>query len=316
MTEADVRESLNSSHIEDITLFKSEVERKFGGPISKEWSKFPGLPFALSYEENFDRDYHRQWMYDNWQIALYVSVIYVFVIFFGRYLMSKREAFSLRTPMAIWNLSIAIFSLCGTIRCLPEFIHILATEGLQQSYCSSSYYRDVRITLWYWLFVWSKVIELGDTIFIILRKQNLIFLHWIHHVLTLTYAFFVIGDAPGTARWMVSMNFTIHTAMYTYYTLKALKVGISRTVAMMITISQITQMIFGLYINFKAYNLKISQNSCDTSISASLCGLFIYFLFFLLFIKFFVLAYCSKFTLNSLRNTLRITANDVAKKVD
>lgn len=109
------------------------------------------------------------------------------------------------------------FSLAGTIRCLPEFVHILTSEGMQQSYCSSSYYRDVRITIWYWLFVWSKVIELGDTIFIILRKQKLIFLHWIHHVLTLSYAFFVIGDAPGTARWMVSMNFAIHTAMYSYY---------------------------------------------------------------------------------------------------
>jgi elongation of very long chain fatty acids protein 6 len=45
--------------------------------------------------------------------------------------------------------------------------------------------------------------ELGDTAFIVLRKQKLINLHWIHHVLTLCYCFFVFADQPGTARWMV-----------------------------------------------------------------------------------------------------------------
>ncbi|KAH7644168.1 hypothetical protein DERF_014687 [Dermatophagoides farinae] len=293
----------------------NEVYLKFGRPISNEWSEFPGLPFAFEFESNFNRDYHRQWMYDNWYIAIYVSIIYIMVIFTGRWLMTNRQPYSLRTPMALWNLAIALFSLFGTIRCLPEFIHIITQEGIEQSFCSSSYYRDVRITLWYWLFVWSKVIELGDTIFIILRKQNLIFLHWIHHVLTLSYAFFVIGDAPGTARWMVSMNFTIHTSMYTYYTLKAMRFRISRLIAMTITIAQITQMIFGLYINMKAYLIKQSGQSCDTSISASLCGLFIYFLFFLLFIKFFVFSYCSRFPLIGLRKSLRTTTTKTTSNI-
>lgn len=300
---------------DDITD-QNEVYLKFGQTTITDWSKFPGIPHAFQFEANFSRDYHRRWMYDNWHIAIYVSVIYVSVIFLGRHLMSKRDAFSLRTPMALWNWGLAIFSFIGTLRCLPEFIHILMSEGLQQSYCSSSYYRDVRITIWYWLFVWSKVIELGDTIFIILRKQKLIFLHWIHHVLTLSYAFFVIGDAPGTARWMVSMNFAIHTAMYTYYACKALQVRISRPIAMVITIAQIVQMVFGLYINYKAYVIRLSGQSCDTSLSASLCGLLIYFLFFLLFIKFFVFAYCSKLTLKGVRRVLKVTAKDVAKKVD
>lgn len=151
---------------------------------------------------------------------------------------------------------------------------------------------------------------------IILRKQKLEILHWCHHFLTLIYCFSVIGFIPGTARWMVSMNFAIHTAMYFYYALKSLQVRISRSIAMVITIAQIVQMIFGLYVNYKAYEIRRSGQPCDTSISASLCGLFIYFLFFLLFIKFFVFAYCSKLTLKGLRKVLKITASDVSKKVD
>ncbi|KAH9404818.1 hypothetical protein TYRP_000649 [Tyrophagus putrescentiae] len=312
----DVQSNPISSDDLPVDTDQNEVYLKFGRTTITDWKRFPGVPYAFDFEASFARDFQRRWMYENWHIAVHISLIYIVVIFAGRRLMQNRPAYSLRIPMALWNFALAAFSAAGTIRCLPEFVHILTSEGMQQSYCSSSYYADVRITIWYWLFVWSKVIELGDTAFIILRKQKLIFLHWIHHVLTLSYAFFVIGDAPGTARWMVSMNFAIHTAMYLYYAFKALQVRIPRSIAMAITVAQIVQMIFGLYVNYQAYAIRRSGQQCDTSLSASLCGLFIYFLFFLLFIKFFVLAYCSKFTLKGLRKVLKITAKDVAKKVD
>lgn len=141
---------------DDITD-QNEVYQKFGRTTIRDWSRFPGVPYAFDFEANFSRDYHRRWMYDNWHLSIYFSIIYLVLIFTGRRLMANREPFNLRTPMALWNFGLAFFSLMGTIRCLPEFIHILASEGLQQSYCSSSYYSDVRITLWYWLFVWSKV---------------------------------------------------------------------------------------------------------------------------------------------------------------
>ena len=42
-----------------------------------------------------------------------------------------------------------------------------------------SYIENDRVSgFWSSLFVLSKVPELGDTIFIVLRKQPLIFLHW------------------------------------------------------------------------------------------------------------------------------------------
>lgn len=128
------------------------------------------------------------------------------VIFLGSQYMKTRPAFNLRSSLAAWSAGLAIFSIIGTIRCLPEFLHILYNEGFIQSFCNNSYKDDNRLVFWYLVFIWSKVVELGDTAFIVLRKQKLINLHWIHHVLTLCYCFFVFPDQPGTARWMVSIS--------------------------------------------------------------------------------------------------------------
>ncbi|XP_054159943.1 elongation of very long chain fatty acids protein 6-like [Oppia nitens] len=313
-------------------MFGSDVtvNQLLSHEVSTDWQQFPGLPFAANIEASFNRDYHRQWMYENWSIALYVCTAYVVGVLFGQHIMSmSAKKYSLRVPLFAWNAILAIFSILGTIRCLPEFVSVIWNSGLESSYCSSSYYYDVRLTFWYWVFVWSKVVELGDTAFIILRKQPLIALHWIHHVLTLTYAFFVIGEAPASARWMVNMNFAIHSLMYTYYALKSLRISVSRSIAMIITSAQIVQMVFGLYINAQAFRLKWSAKACDTSLSASGAGLFIYALFFCLFINFFMKSYGKKLTKvvaitsNSVKSGLKSVwrwlsgaARNVANKVD
>lgn len=56
--------------------------------------------------------------------------------------------------------------------------------------------------------------ELMDTIFVVLRKRPLMFLHWYHHVLTMIYAFFSYPLTPGFNRWGIYLNFFVHAFMY------------------------------------------------------------------------------------------------------
>jgi elongation of very long chain fatty acids protein 6 len=90
-------------------------------------------------------------------------------------------------------------------------------------FSSSSFIESDRVSgFWTLAFVLSKVPELGDTVFIVLRKQPLIFLHWYHHVTVLIYSWYSYSEYTAAARWFVVMNYIVHSVMYSYYAFKAL----------------------------------------------------------------------------------------------
>ena len=69
------------------------------------------------------------------------------------------------------------------------FIISLKLTFLGSLFSLCSYIEDDKVSgFWATMFVLSKVPELGDTIFIVLRKQPLIFLHWYHHATVLVYS--------------------------------------------------------------------------------------------------------------------------------
>ena len=119
-------------------------------------------------------------MRENWSLSIVFSVMYLMAIFGGQRLMLNRERLSLQRPLIVWNLCLAVFSIIGSFRMLQHLTHVVTTHGLAHSICELDFTYGVA-ACWSWLFVISKVAELFDTLFIVLRKQKLIFLHWYHH---------------------------------------------------------------------------------------------------------------------------------------
>jgi hypothetical protein len=113
---------------------------------SSNWHQFPGLPyipFLTELEEwiqPIGDDLH-EFMQQKWHYSIYISIAYIALILTLKYLMKWRQPFNLRLPMAIWSSVLAVFSIIGVIRCLPEFINILIGKGFTASFCNSSYYK-------------------------------------------------------------------------------------------------------------------------------------------------------------------------------
>ena len=157
--------------------------------------------------------------------------------------MKNKKAFDLRRALVLWSGTLATFSVIGAINTVPERLDVIGSYGWKYSVCIKINYIGPA-SYWGSLFVLSKVYELGDTFFIVLRKQKLTFLHWYHHVTVLLYSWYSASQLQVLCRYFMVMNYSVHAVMYSYYTLRALKIRIPRAGAMCVTIMQILQVGF------------------------------------------------------------------------
>lgn len=279
----------------------------------------PNYSYIFDFEAHFTHQKTRVWMQNNWTYVFWYSGVYIFVIFVGQQFMANRPRFELRGLLALWNTMLAMFSIMGAFRTAPELIHVLKNYGLFHSVCVPSYIEHDRVCgFWTWVFVLSKLPELGDTIFIVLRKQPLIFLHWYHHITVLMYSWFSYQEYTASARWFVVMNYCVHSLMYTYYALKALKFNPPRFISMVITALQLTQMIVGCAINIWAYDFlqQTGHAACNISWTNIKLSIAMYASYFILFARFFHLTYLSSNARKGKRPVTSGTTSQQPKHLD
>jgi len=244
-------------------------------------------------EENFDKDPWVTWLRNRWTDTFIYAAIYLVVVFGGQILMRKRERFELTLCLTLWNVGLAGFSIMGAIRCTAELFRTLTTKGAHESVVDMTFY-DGPSGFWVLLFTLSKFAELGDTIFIVLRKQNLIFLHWYHHIATLIYCWNSYAEQTGTGRWFVTMNYCVHSLMYSYYALRALKFKVPRFVNVTITGLQTLQMFIGVGLSIYVFGLKIRDLPVQQTWGNLAFINVMYLSYLYLFSKFFYDAYIAK----------------------
>ncbi|XP_067141228.1 very long chain fatty acid elongase 6-like [Centruroides vittatus] len=220
------------------------------------------------------------------------------MIYGGQKYMKSRKPYDLRIILFVWNFLLFSFSIIGTIRSSPELIYVIREFGFVHSICTNSYKNFQVSVCWNCLFLWSKVIELFDTVFIVLRKKNLIFQHWFHHALTLFFSWYLASELSSISRWYVAMNFFVHSLMYAYFAVKCASIWVPKLISMFITTVQIIQMIIGTFCTFISLFILYKFNDCDISESGILVAMFTYVVNLLLFIRFFYRSYLIKSTVN------------------
>ncbi|KAI5710665.1 hypothetical protein M8J75_010539 [Diaphorina citri] len=73
-----------------------------------------------------------------------------------------------------------------------------------------------------WLFFFSRVLDLVDTVFFVLRKKDsqVTFLHVYHHTAVVMFAWLAVKFVPGGhGVFFGTINCFIHVVMYSYYSL-------------------------------------------------------------------------------------------------
>lgn len=236
--------------------------------------------------------YHdlRIWLKRNEHIPFIIIAIYLLLVFGIKKWMNGRKAFKLTTFLIIWNLSLSMFSIIGSLRTIPHILHTVKNHGIHYSLCSEG---DVSGVYGFWtsLFILSKIPELGDTMFVVLRKQKLIFLHWFHHLTVLILVWFCNIDSFSLGRYFMVMNYIVHSVMYTYYAFKSIGFKLPRSLSMFITTLQLAQMLIGLYITSYVYVEKFEERPCEMAQFGLYISLIMYLSYFLLFLNFFVRSY-------------------------
>ena len=217
----------------------------------------PSLPMEcdlhpVGWEEKakiFDGFYWTRWTSQHWFIPVTAAIMYLIMIAFLKNYITDKNKMRLQPVVVVWNFALSFFSIGGLISCVPHLLFNdrsgLVTAGFYPSVCShASAYGFGETGFWVFLFIYSKLAELVDTLWLLLRKSPVILLHWYHHVSVLLYCWHAYSVRIGTGLWFASMNYCVHALMYFYFGLTQCGPkgrAFAKNFAMLITSLQLTQ---------------------------------------------------------------------------
>jgi len=226
-----------------------------GTPFIQLFQVFPWLdPFYTTFEKQFSVTKGYAFVYLNPWVPFVSLMLYGIGIIYGTKYLKDKKPFDLKSTLANWNLLLAVFSFMGAIRTVPHLFYFMATASFKDTVCQAPEltFGDGATGFWCLLFTLSKVFELFDTAFIVLRKKKLLFLHWYHHVTVLIFTWFSYkARHPGI--YFIAMNYSVHAFMYFYYYLMAVNMKPKWLNPMWITTIQISQMIVGIIISVAGF---------------------------------------------------------------
>mmetsp|Transcript_27756 Transcript_27756/g.36379 ORF Transcript_27756/g.36379 Transcript_27756/m.36379 type:complete len:288 (+) Transcript_27756:144-1007(+) len=249
---------------------------------------FPAIePLYLDAEKKWD-PFDYPWIWKRHEVPIIAVIIYLLFCYFGLKIMKEKKPFDLKLLLALWNLGLSAFSAIGMIRTVPHLAWLLYHHGFNDLICTvpSIAYGSGAAGMWTKWFILSKIPELGDTIFIVLRKKPLIFLHWYHHVTVLLYCWHSYVTESSMGIFFIAMNYSVHAIMYFYYFLGAIKYRISWLKPVYITIAQTSQMFVGVAVCIGSALMHMkNDHACAVKYDNLIAATVMYASYFALFFK-------------------------------
>ncbi|XP_022916078.1 very long chain fatty acid elongase 7-like [Onthophagus taurus] len=156
-------------------------------------------------------------------VSILILYLY-FVLYLGPKLMKNRKPFDLKNSLIAYNAYQVVFSLwlCSNVMIFKEGImyNIVSSCSTSESF---PYKLQVSTAAWWYFF--SKIVELLDTVFFVLRKKQsqVTFLHVYHHSIMTFFSWCYLKLLPAEQMIFIGfLNTSVHIVMYSYYLIAAL----------------------------------------------------------------------------------------------
>ncbi|XP_028398582.1 elongation of very long chain fatty acids protein 4-like [Dendronephthya gigantea] len=155
--------------------------------------------------------------------VLSLLFFYILLVIVGQRIMRKRDSFDIKNILIIYNSLLVILSLymlrefIFSVTSTPDFNYFC--QGVEQGE-NTNLLRHANAN---WLFLISKIVEFLDTVFLIVSKKPVSFLHIYHHNSVCLLWWIIVKWHPGgTTYFGAVLNCFVHAVMYFYYLLSAL----------------------------------------------------------------------------------------------
>jgi len=256
------------------------------------------------------------WTAENYWVPGVCTFLYFTMLLHMPEIMKTRERpIWLKKAIFLWNIILSVSSTWAAARIAGNFFSVLSyktyvtpvyTDGVR----SHAFYEIVcdihpvstctnhqnMICMYLMFFCMSKIPEMIDTLWLILGKKKVIFLHWFHHTSVMWFCWLAWTHILPMGTVFALMNLSVHSIMYAWYALAAadrwLAVGLKpkKLFSQTVTVLQILQMILGfsltVYVHF--------EKDCGNPREVTRYALGMYGVYLILFVHFFYRAYCSK----------------------
>ncbi|KAJ1728116.1 Fatty acyl-CoA elongase/Polyunsaturated fatty acid specific elongation enzyme [Coemansia biformis] len=227
--------------------------------------------------------------------------VYLGTIFGIQLVMRSFKPFKLTRLTQLHNLGLTLISLVLLVMYVEELAPILSKGGLFHAVCAEEAWTQ-RLEVLYYLNYLTKWLEFTDTVFLVLKKKPLQFLHVYHHTLTMALCFTQLNGVTSVSWVVITLNLFVHVVMYFYYFLASCK--IYPWWKKYVTTLQIVQFIIDLgFVYFCTYQLIASRyyptilphcGDCAGTETAAVFGCALLSSYLLLFVQFFQRTYSKK----------------------